>query len=243
MSCFDLRSRNFKWINRVDSETIACPVVDGNEIHVASQTGFYYIFDKLTGKPIDVITSIYAVSSPTLTAESIFLTSKMNGKELLLELDRTTHAIKKTYPTELSVISIKSGRDCSSQMNFNGSHPIVYQNKYVVLCDNEMLRVFDVQSEKMLWEQPITISSSQIPIVANNQIILASSSGQLMSYDMATGKEKLIRKYDQAIDAQPVFNKGLLYVASSGLLTVIRSVQNFQWNQWNKDAGHNLNLK
>jgi outer membrane protein assembly factor BamB len=243
LTCFDLRSGDFKWINRVDSETLACPVVDGNEVHVASQTGFYYIFDKITGKPIDVITDIHAVSSPTLTAQSIFLTAKINGKEQLIELDRITHKLKKTYKTEVSAIAIRDNHECSEQMNFNGSRPIVYQNKYVVLADMEKLRVFDAQSEQMLWEQPISINSSQVPIVANNQIVLATTTGELMSFDIITGKPKQLRKYSKPIDAQPVFNKGLLYVASSGLLTVIRSVQNFQWNQWNKDAGHNLNLK
>lgn len=243
LTCFDLRSGNFKWINRVDSETIACPVVDGNEVHVASQTGFYYIFDKITGKPIDVITSIHAVSSPTLTEKSIFLTAKVNGKEYLVELDRNTHQLKKTYKTELSTISIRDNRECSEQMNFNGSHPIVYQNKYVVLVDMDKLRVFDAQSEKLLWEQPASIASSQVPIVANDQIILASTSGEVFSYEIATGKPKQLVKKTKPIDAQPVFNKGFIYIASSGLLTVIKSVQNFQWNQWNKDAGHNLNFK
>ena len=161
----------------------------------------------------------------------------------MVELDRITHKLKKTYKTELSTIDIRDNNECSEQMNFNGSHPIVYQNKYVVLADQLKLRVFDIQSEQMLWEQPVSINSSQVPIVANNQIVLATTSGELMSYDIASGKPKQLRKYLKPIDAQPVYNKGLLYVASSGLLTVIRSVQNFQWNQWNKDAGHNLNLK
>lgn len=243
LSCFDLRSGTFKWINRVDSETIACPVVEGNEVHVASQTGFYYIFDKTTGKPVDVITSIHAQSSPTLTPESIFIVARMDGKEILVELDRKSHAVKKKYTSELSPIKINNNRNCAVQMNFNGSHPIVYQNKYVVLADEKNLKVFDAQSEKMLWEQPVNVNSSQVPIVANNQIILATKEGTLMSYDIATGKSKQIRKYANEIDAQPIFNKGLLYVASSGLLTVIRSMQNFQWNQWNMDARHNLNIK
>jgi outer membrane protein assembly factor BamB len=243
LSCFDLRSGNFKWINRVDAETLACPVVDGNEVHVASQTGFYYIFDKITGKPIDVITSIHAVSSPTLTEKSIFLTAKLNGNEYLVELDRNTHQLKKTYKTELSAISIRDNHQCSEQMNFNGSRPIVYQNKYIVLADMTKLRVFDAHSEKLLWEQPVSIESSQVPIVANDQIVIATTNGEVNSYAIATGTQKQLVKKSKPIDAQPVFNKGLIYIASSGLLTVIRSVQNFQWNQWNKDAGHNLNLK
>lgn len=240
LSCFDLRSGAFKWINRLDSETIACPVVDGNEVHLASQTGFYYIFDKISGKPIDVITSIHAQSSPTLTTGSIFITANIDGKERLVELDRKSHLVKKTYSTDLEPIKIDHNQECEEQMNFNGSHPIVYQNKYVVLADEKNLRVFDAQSEKMLWEQAVEINSSQVPLVANDRIIVGTSSGELLSFDIITGKYKQLRKYDKEIDAQPVYNKGLLFIASSGFLTVIRSVQNFQWNQWNKDASHNL---
>jgi outer membrane protein assembly factor BamB len=240
LSCFDLRTGTFKWINRLDSETIACPVIDGNEVHVASQTGFYYIFDKLTGKPIDVITSIHALSSPTLTASSIFVTARVDGKEQLVELDRKTRQVRKKYNAEIAGIKITDGHDCREQMNFNGSHPIVYQNKYVVLADQQHLRVFDAQSERLLWEKMVEVSSSQVPVVVNNQVLIATTNGTLMSYDLANGNPKVLRDQKVTIDAQPVSGKGFLFIASSGILSVIRSVQNLQWNQWNKDARHNL---
>jgi outer membrane protein assembly factor BamB len=243
LSCFDLRTGDFKWINRLDSETIACPVVEGNEVHVASQTGFYYIFDKVTGKPIDVITSIMAVSSPTLTTESIFLTANIGGRDQLIELDRKTHKEKKRYDTSINPVKTNEDRDCQNQMNFNGSHPIVYKNKYIVLLDQEKLFVFDALSEKMLWEKPVHAVSSQIPIVANDRIVVATADGKVLSFDITNGTSKELASKAEGIDSQPVYNKGILFIASTTVLSAIRSVQNFQWNQWNMDARHNLNIK
>jgi hypothetical protein len=31
-----------------------------------------------------------------------------------------------------------------------------------------------------------------------------------------------------------------LFVASAGVLSVVKSLVKFPWSQWNKDAGHNL---
>ncbi len=242
LSCFDLRTGNFIWINRVDSETIACPVVEGNEVHVASHSGFYYIFDKETGKPIEVITSIDAVSSPTITDNSIFLTATVNDKDRLIEIDRTTYKVKKEYKSELMPIRISSARGSEGQMNFNGSHPIVYKNKYVVLLDQQGIKVFDAQSERVLWEKKVSVVTSQVPIVADNKIYLGTNEGELIVYDIATGTSRVKKKQSSKIEAQPVFNKGILYIVSSGVLTAIRSIKGFQWNQWNKDATHNLRI-
>lgn len=242
LSCFDLRTGNFKWINRVDSETIACPVIEGDEVHVASQSGFYYIFNKETGKPIEVLTSIDAVSSPTITDKSIFLTANVEGKDRLVEIDRTTHEIKKEFKGDLNPIQARSAGNCQKQMNFNGSHPIVYKNKYVVLLDRSGLKVFDMQSEKVLWEKPVSVANCQVPIVVDNKIYLGTNDGEVKVYDIATGTSKSVEKHSSPIDAQPVYHKGILYVVSAGVLTAIKSIQNFQWSQWNKDATHNLRI-
>lgn len=240
LSCFDLRTGNFKWINRVDSETIACPVVEGNEVHVASQSGFYYIFNKDTGEPMEVVTSIDAVSSPTITDKSIFLTALVKDQDRLVEIDRATYKVKKVYKGELKPLRISG--NCYTQMNFNGTHPIVYKNKYVVLVDHDGLKVFDAQTEQVLWEKEVHVASSQVPIVADNKIYLATTEGEFRTYDIMTGAVQVKKKHGKKIDAQPVYRKGFLYVVSSGVLTAIKFAENFQWNQWNKDATHNLRI-
>lgn len=241
-SCFDLRTGAFKWINRVDSRAIACPVVSGNEVHVASQSGFYYIFDKETGKPIDVITSIDAVSSPTITEKSIYLTATIDGKDRLVEIDRKSKKIT-TFDAEIDPVKVKEARGSAGHMNFNGSHPIVYKNKYVIMTDRKGLKVFDATTEKMLWEKPVSVATSQVPIVADDKIYLATSDGKFVTYDIRTGADKSLKKHDGIIDAQPVYYKGFLFVVSAGILTAIRSVHDFPWTQWNKDSRHNLNIE
>lgn len=242
LSCFDLRSGAFQWINRVDSETIACPVVEGNEVHVASQSGFYYVFDKTSGKPIHVLTSVQAVSSPTLTPESIFFTARIEGKDQLVELDRKSFKIRKQYPTQLLPAYITDDHNCQNRMNFNGSHPVVYQNKYIVLTDESNLMVMDARSEKLLWKKPVRVTNNQVPLVVDDQVIVGTEKG-VQSFDIVTGESKIVAKNTGAVHGQPVCNNGLLFLASSSILTVIRTVQNYQWNQWNRDASHNLYIK
>jgi len=180
------------------------------------------------------------MSSPTLTSESIFLTANIDGKDQLIELDRTTHALKKKYANELKAMDIRYHSDCSSQMNFTGTHPIVYKNEYVVLAEENRLVVFDMRTEQIKWQKQIPISSSQVPIVANGRIILAAADGSVMSYDIATGLSKMLKKHSSGIDGQPVHDKGILYLVSGSILTAVKSVQDFKWNQWNKDPSHNL---
>ena len=238
---FDLTSGKFNWMQRVDNEAIACPVVDGDEVHVASQSGTYYVFNKETGKPILTSNSYSVVSSPTLTADKIYVTASFNGTEQLVVLDRKTLKLDKKYPTSLKSLSISKARnvDETNQMNFNGSHPIVYQNKVVIITDETKIMAFDAFSEKQLWQQTITTNPDQLPIVANNKVIITSSTGDIMSYDIMTGTPLLVKKVKGEIEGQPISGNGFLYVAIGGVLTVIKTLQKYEWNQWNKNASHN----
>lgn len=239
LASFDLRTGKVNWMNWVDTEVIACPVVDGKEVHVASQSGNYYVFDKETGKSVLTSTSVKAVSSPTLTADKIYLTASVNGKEQLLVLNRSDLKVSKKYPTILSAPSGNNG-DCYAHMNFNGSHPIVYKNKVVLLLDSANLIAFDATTEKMLWKQPVSAHPNQLPIVANDKVVVATLSGEVLSYDINNGNVTTLRKNAGEIDGQPVSHNGFLFVASAGVLSVVKSLVQFPWSQWNKDARHNL---
>jgi outer membrane protein assembly factor BamB len=103
------------------------------------------------------------------------------------------------------------------------------------------IKVYDAQSERILWEKKALISTSQVPIVADDKIYLATTEGEMITYDIVTGSSSTV-KYTANIDSQPVYNKGFLYVVSAGVLTAIKSVKDFKWNQWNKDATHNLRI-
>ena len=74
-----------------------------------------------------------------------------------MALDRKTLETKQTYPTSLTSLRISGLRnvDQTDQMNFNGSHPIIYKNKIAILADKYNLMAFDVFSEKLLWKQKI----------------------------------------------------------------------------------------
>lgn len=241
---FDLRTGNFNWMRTVDNESIASPVVEGNEVHVASRNGTYYIFNKETGAPILTSTSsaFKAVSSPTITENNIYLTAAIDGTEKLIELDRKTLKVTKKYATPLDALNCPSdwSMDLNDLMNFNGSHPIVYKNKVVIVTDRFNIMAFDAVSEKMLWKQPCETKSNQIPIVANNTVVIGKTTGEIISYDILTGQPKVLQSRKSSIDSQPVTSNGFLFVAAAGVLHVIKSTQNIPWMQWNKDAGHNL---
>ncbi len=239
VTSFDLHTGKMNWINWLDNEVIACPVVEGGEVHIASQSGSYYVFDKSSGKPKISSHAVKAISSPTVTRDNIYITASLNGKEQLVVLDRKTLQIKKKYTTPLAPRTIPEDHSCYAQMNFNGAHPIVYKNKVVLLLDSTKVTAFDATSEKMLWQQTIKTNPSQIPIVANEKVIIASQSGDIISYDMNTGASQTIQQKKSATDGQPVLFNGSMYLGSAEVLEVSKSSQKFSWNQWNKDARHN----
>jgi outer membrane protein assembly factor BamB len=240
---FDLHTGKMNWINWIDKEVIACPVIEGKEVHIASQSGNYYVFDKVTGKQTLSSKSIKAASSPTVTPKSIYITASVNGKEQLVVLDRKTLQIQKKYSASLSPKKISENRSCYNQMNFNGAHPVVYKNKVVIILDSMKVIAFDANSEKILWQQPVKAHPNQIPVVVNEKVIVATTRGDVMSYDLNTGTPQKTRQNKGNIDGQVISSKEYMYVGSDGALSAIKTSQPVNWNQWNMDARHNIYWK
>ena len=238
---FDLRSGKLNWMRLVDEEIIACPIVVDSEIHVASQKGMYYVYDKESGELKKKRQDLNAVSTPTITDKSIYITVAKGASEKLLALDRITLKTIKTYPTSLTSLKISGLRhvDQTDQMNFNGSHPIIYKNKTAILTDKSNIMAFDIESEALLWTHKIQVNSDQLPIVANKKVIITSKTGEVFSFDIQTGKKTLLKKISGKIEGQPIAKQGVLYIAVGGVVKVIRNAVNHSWFQWNKDGGHN----
>lgn len=237
ITCFDLYTGKIKWINWVDSEVIACPVIEGNTVHVASYSGKYYVFDKLSGKIISTNNAINAISSPTITPTEIFVTTKTGEKEEITIMDKKTLKIKKRINTNSSSELITQSTAFQS-MNFNGAHPIVYKNMIVSIARNS-ISTFDGNTEKALWKKEIQANKAQIPIVANDKIIVGTAGG-ILSLDIYNGNSQYIEKNPDGISGQPVYSNGFLYISTGKELQAVKSNQNLEWNQWNKDAGHNV---
>lgn len=239
ISSFDLRTGEVNWMKWIDDEVIACPVVDGSEVHVASQSGNYYVFDKESGNQTLMSTEIKAVSSPTLTENNIFITATVNGKEKLVSLNRENLKIQKTFRPNLNPQKIKRQTECYNQMNFNGAHPIVYKNQTVIITDSAKIYAFDTQTESIIWQKFVKIHPNQIPIVANEQVHIATVTGEVISYDIKTGVPQKIKYSDNEIDGQLLTYKGFLFVATAGILQVIKSNKDLKHEQWNGSGGHN----
>jgi len=243
LTSFDLHTGKMNWINWIDKEVIACPVVEGKEVHVASQSGNYYVFDKISGKQSLFSKNIKAVSSPTLTPQHIYVTASVNGREQLVVLDRKTLQLQKKYPAMLATKKINDRRSCYEQMNYNGAHPVVYKNHIVIITDSVSVTAFDANSEKILWQQPVSTHPNQIPLVANEKVVLATAQGEIKTFDLATGVLVKTQKLKGNIDGQLLTNKGYMYVGAEGALSAVKVTPDVQWNQWNKDARHNIYYK
>lgn len=239
LSCFDLRTGKMNWVNWIDNEVIACPVLQGSEVHIASYSGNYYVFDKSTGNIINTSGSIQAVSSPTITAQYIYLTASQNGKEQLLQIERKTLQPKKTYDASLSPHKINENLNCYARMNFSGARPVVYKNKVVLVLDSTSLIAFDAVSEKILWKQTLKTSSGQLPLILNDKVVVAATNGQVKTFDIYSGISQNTLQNNQEIQGQPVSFNGSLYLGSGEMLDVIKSPLKNSSGQWAKDAGHN----
>jgi outer membrane protein assembly factor BamB len=125
-------------------------------------------------------------------------------------------------------------------MNFNGSHPVVYKNSHVILTDSVSIAAFDARSEKVLWKKPVKVHPNQIPVVANNKILVANLGGELLSFDIETGNSQTVLHGKGSIDSQPVAQKGYIFSAANGVLSVTKNALILDNTQWNKNAGHNL---
>jgi outer membrane protein assembly factor BamB len=235
---FGLRTGNFNWMQDLDAEAFACPVVDGNEVHVTTQNGTYYIFNKETGVRTVVSKDVAALSSPAITADKVFVTAIVKGEEKLVALDRKTLEVKQVFNSPVDAIGSNGS---VQQMHFNGSHPVVYQNKYIVLTDRGNLYTFSAETEQKLWSQPINVTQEQVPVIANNTVYIVTQNGTVMSYDLVTGQPKTLHNGspDKTAEGQPVSSNGFLFIAAAGVLHAIKTVTKIDWNQWNKDAGHN----
>lgn len=240
LASFNIRTGAVNWMNWVDNEAIACPVVAGDEVHVSSLSGQYYVYDRKTGERREASASIKAVSSPTVTAEEIFITATVNGVEKLIVLDRKSLKKKRTYGTKLTPALVTEQSGLQEKMNFNGAHPIVYKNEIVILLEAERVSAFDAKSEKLMWQKNLATTNNQVPIIANGKVLVAGENGKLIGYDLHTGHESTLLDTKGVVDGQPVVRNGLIYVAAGGILKVIRSMKKFEWTQWNKDPSHNL---
>ncbi|MDD3859895.1 MAG: PQQ-like beta-propeller repeat protein [Bacteroidales bacterium] len=240
IASFDLQTGELNWINWLDDEVIACPVLAGNEVHVASQSGNYYVFDKSKGTEIYHLSDIKAVSSPTVTKDKIFISTQNQNGENISVLDIKTmkklHDYKATNLNTEDIIEM----DCFAKMNYNGSHPVVYKNEIVISSDSLGVYAFDANSEKFLWKQALNTNTNLVPIIAGDRVLLASTSGDIFSFDLRTGLRQNLRNTGSEIDGQPVINNGMMYVSSGETMTAFKSNLNYDWKQWNKNAGHNL---
>lgn len=240
LASFNIRTGAVNWMSWLDNEAIACPVIAGDEVHVSSLSGRYYVYDRKTGKRREASASIKAVSSPTVTAEEIFLTATVNGAEKLIVLDRKTLKKKRSYGTKLSPALVTERSGLQEKMNFNGAHPVVYKNKIVVLLEADKVSAFDANSEKLLWQNEVSTTNNQAPIISNGKVYVAGKEGELLAFDLNTGRETTIEDTKGMLDGQPIMRNGIIYVAAGGILKMIRSIKAGEWDQWNKDPGHNL---
>lgn len=243
LASFDLRTGKENWMQWLDHEAIACPVVFGEEVHISSQSGQYYVFDRESGNLKKSTKNVHAISSPTVSKTGIFLTVSEGDREQLVVLDRESLTVKRTYSTTLESNMINENTSLFEFANFNGSHPVVYKNEKVLVLDDNKLRAFDAQGERLIWEKTVDAHQNQVPIVVNDQVLVATNDGTVKSYSLSNGTEKTVATRDEGIESQPVSHKGKLILSAAGILTVIKSAITSDWQQWNKDAQHNLLLE
>ena len=154
-------------------------------------------------------------------------------------LNPVTLKKEKSFTADLSSSTINEYAGAYEQMNFNGSHPVVYKNQFMIMLDSLKLSVFDLAGEKLLWKKAISTNPNQLPIIADGNLIVTNKSGSLISYQLKSGTAKLINARAKNIDGQPVFSNGFVYLPSEDGLEIHKIEILGNWSQWNKSSGHN----
>ena len=237
MANFDLKTGKTKWQTLISEDAIACPVISGSEVHVASTNGNYKVFEMKSGKVVNEA-NIQAVSSPTITKKKIYLTRKEGESEVLSVYDKKT--FKKLKDITISDSTTEFDTPCFEKMHHQGSRVVAYKGLNYLISGSSLMCI-DPVAEKIIWKQDIGLNGNLRAImVANNRVFVQTGDDFVLFYEALTGNRKTVIKTLSSVYAQPTATRRKLFYSDDSGYIYMQSIPiALEVPQWLGNSEHN----
>lgn len=248
---FDIHTGKIIWQNWLDTEVMASAVGYKDKIYLTTQSGKFYAFDAQSGKQLKVIDNQFT-TPPTITDKYIYLSkiaANDSTKEHLVFVNRTNLAITKEIKHISGTLTAPDYKTLSSfdQMNAMGSRILHYNKKNYntiggkLVCSNPETGAI-IWSVQLARKGEVSNVVASMPIVTNNQIMVADRYGKITTYNPVTGQ--LINQYETHSQhtTHPIVFDGWIFAGSKNGKMIAIDTKNKAftgWQMWGKDGSHN----
>ncbi len=249
IACFDLKSGKILWQNWLDSEVLSSPVVSGNNVYLTCLSGKMYEFDKNSGSELGSIIDV-AMSPPTIVNDKVFVSVKNSGNEIvavysvngLKPVKKISSLTSPLFVDDLYKLS------ASEQMNFCGTRMLNYKGKNYNVMGNKII-CSNPDDGSIAWSAEIPNKlvekekpAATMPVVAGGKIVISTLSGQVLTYEPATGKQLNTWDTGSKVETQATINKGWIYSGTEDGKTVSINTGDSKftgWTMFGYDGSHN----
>lgn len=251
MVCFDLKTGNIVWQNRIDQEAIASPVVAGDYIYASTTTGKMYRFNKADGTNAGTLND-FALGQPTVLKDNFYLPvkSKDSNKQEVAKYSVKDMKLIKRFTALASIIKAKKINELqpTEKMNYNHNQ-LVYSNNKNYQVVGKKLVCSNPDDGSIIWSSNIATNeaessfTSTIPTVMADKIVIATHEGKIKILKASDGS--VINEYssDDKFWSQPAVHNGTIFAGTSNgkLVTVKTNDKSLTgWEMFGRNASHNL---
>jgi outer membrane protein assembly factor BamB len=249
--CFNISDGKILWQKRLEADILTTPVVCDDKVYITTQSGILYQLDAFTGNETGKINH-KAIGLPTITADQI----------IIAELDPadTTKVVLASYHkdfTSRAELPLISGgfiyepipTDYLTLM-YNAHLRVAQYQGLCYLMHHNMIYCIDPAAKKIAWSQSLDnnpedngkYATSNMPVIAGGQIVVATSDGNINMYDPKTGSLLQQLSTGKPIISQPIVHNGWIYIGTAAGNLIALNTKNTQltgWSTWCGNASHN----
>lgn len=232
--CFNLVSSKTVWTHRL-KDPPGAPIIDGDQVFIASRDGDVHSFDRWTGDSVWVHISKRSVYS-TVSVDSELVVFGTDAGEIV-GLDRVSGKQRWSFPTQGAIFAqamiadlVYCGSADGSMYALNRSSgelvwkfettgqiqttPVLIENRISFGSDDNTFYCLDAGDGGVLWKYETNGIVHASPIAIGKSIVAANSAGKVYHFalDGTILAEFQVRG---SVEATPAFINGMLYIVTT----------------------------
>lgn len=247
MACFDIKSGDVLWQQWIDNEALATPVIADDNVYLATLSGRLYVFDKNKGDLIKDM-AIDATCAPTIIDDKVFINRRVEGNtQALCIIEKGSWDLKmvaksgKLLPGDFDRMD-----DMQYLIPYEGSRCLIKDGRMFYTIDN--ILYCRTLTGSFIWQKGIatapdepTFGITTMPIACGKNIMVGTSDGRLLTYDVKDGKLLETIVVGETISSQPALANNSVYVGSVGKVHMFgtNDKSHNDWPMWNGNEEHN----